>query len=136
MKVLVTQPCLTLCNSIDCSPLGPSVHGNLHTRILEWVAIPFSRGSSQPRNQTQVSCNPGGFLTVWATKEAPIIKYKLKLQWCNTSHQSEWPSLKTLKITNVGEDIEKREPSYTVDGNLLISWYSHYAEQYGGSSEK
>ena len=44
MKVLVTQLCPTLCNSVDCSLPGPSVHGILQARILEWVAIPFSRG--------------------------------------------------------------------------------------------
>ena len=44
--VLVTQSCLTLCNLMDCSPPGSSVHGILQARILEWLAIPFSRGSS------------------------------------------------------------------------------------------
>ena len=51
----VTQSCPTLCNAMDCSPLGSSVHGILQARILEWVAVSFSRGSSQPRDQTQVS---------------------------------------------------------------------------------
>ena len=46
VKVSVTQSCLTLCDPKDCSPLGSSVHGILQTRILEWFAIPFSRGSS------------------------------------------------------------------------------------------
>ena len=46
VKVLVTQSRLTLCDPIDYSPPGSSVHGNLQARILEWVAIPFSRGSS------------------------------------------------------------------------------------------
>ena len=46
VKVLVTQSCLTLCDPVDCSPPGSSVHGILQARILEWVAIPFSRGSS------------------------------------------------------------------------------------------
>ena len=55
-KVLVTQLCLILCDPRDCSLLGSSVHGILQARILERVAIPFSRGSSQPRDQTQVSC--------------------------------------------------------------------------------
>ena len=58
---------LTLCNSMDCSP---PVHGILQARILEWAAIPFSRGSSQPRDRTQVSCIAGGFFTNWATREA------------------------------------------------------------------
>ena len=49
LEVLVSQSCLTLCNPMDCSLPGSSVHGFLQARILEWVAIPFSRGSSQPR---------------------------------------------------------------------------------------
>ena len=47
-----------------------SVHGILQARILEWVTIPFSRRSYWPRDQTQVSCNEGGFITHWATREA------------------------------------------------------------------
>ena len=47
MKVSVTQLCLTLCDPMDCRPPGSSVHGILQKRILEWVAIPFLRGSSQ-----------------------------------------------------------------------------------------
>ena len=47
-----------------------TVHGILQARILEWVACPFSRGSSQPKDQTQVSCIAGGFFTSWATREA------------------------------------------------------------------
>ena len=54
--VLVSQSCLTLCNPMDCSPPSSSVHGILQARILGWVAISFSKGSSQPRDQTQVSC--------------------------------------------------------------------------------
>ena len=50
-----TQSCLTLCDPVDCSPPDSSVHGILQARILEWVAISFSRGSSQPRDQTWVS---------------------------------------------------------------------------------
>ena len=55
----VTQSCLTLYNPVDCSPLGSSIHGILQARILEWVAIFFSRGSSQPKDITQVSCIAG-----------------------------------------------------------------------------
>ena len=51
-----TQSCLTLCDPVDCSPPGSSIHGILQARILEWVAISFSRGSSRPRDRTQVSC--------------------------------------------------------------------------------
>ena len=54
--VLVDQSCLILCDPMDCSPPGSSVHGILQARILEWVAIPFSRGSFQPRDWTCVFC--------------------------------------------------------------------------------
>ena len=74
-EAMHAQLCLTLCNSMDCSPLGSSVHGILQARILEWVAIPFSRGSSQPRDQTQASCIAGRYLTTWATWEAVYSNY-------------------------------------------------------------
>ena len=64
VKVLVTQLCLTLCNPMDCSPLGSSVHGIFQARILEQVTIPFSRGSSQPGTRTLVSCIAGGYFTI------------------------------------------------------------------------
>ena len=64
-EVKVTQSCSTL-----CAPMDYTVHGILQARILEWVAFPFSRGSFQPRDRTQVSRIAGGFFTVWATREA------------------------------------------------------------------
>ena len=70
VKVLIAQSCPALCDPMDCSPSGSSVHGVLQTRILEWVAVPFSRESSQSRNWTQVSHIVGGFFTSWATREA------------------------------------------------------------------
>ena len=57
------QSCLTFCDPMDCNPPGSSVHGISQARILEWVTISFSRGSSQLRDQTHVSCLAGGFLT-------------------------------------------------------------------------
>ena len=53
---LATQSCPILCDPMDCSSPGSSVHGDSPARVLQWVAIPFSRGSSQPRDWTQVSC--------------------------------------------------------------------------------
>ena len=64
-----SQSCLTLCD-----PMDYIIHGILQARILEWVAFPFSRGSSQPRDQTQVSRIAGGFFTSWATREAHLWK--------------------------------------------------------------
>ena len=49
------QSCLTLCDSMDCIPPESPVHGILQARILEWIAMPSSRGSSQPRDQTHIS---------------------------------------------------------------------------------
>ena len=57
-------------NSLDCNPPGSSVHVILQARILECVAISFSRGSSQPRDQTQVTRIAGRLFTDWATREA------------------------------------------------------------------
>ena len=61
------QSCPTLCDPMDCSLPGFSIHGIFQARILEWVAISFSRGSSQPRDRILVSCIAGRVLTLWAT---------------------------------------------------------------------
>ena len=61
VKGLVTQSCLALCHPMDCGPPGSSVHRILQARILEWVAIPFSRASSGPKGQTWFSCVAGIF---------------------------------------------------------------------------
>ena len=68
----VTQSCPTLCDPMDCSLPGSSVHGIFQARVLEWVAISFSRGSSQPRDWTQVSRIVGRRFTIWATRDAQI----------------------------------------------------------------
>ena len=78
VKVLVTQSCPTLRDPMDCSLPGSSVHGILQARILEWIAIPFSRGSSRPSNWTYISCIAGRFFTIYATREAlGALKYYL-----------------------------------------------------------
>ena len=71
-KMKVVQLCLTFSDPMDCSPPDSSVHGILQARMLECVDIPFSRGSSWPRNQTWVSYIAGRFFTIWATREAPV----------------------------------------------------------------
>ena len=80
--MLVTQSCLTFCDPVNCSPPASFVQAILQARILEWVAISFSRGSSQPRDQTWVSCIVGGFFTIWPSREGP---------WCG------WTSSNQLK---------------------------------------
>ena len=74
--VLVAQSCPTLWDLMDCGPPGSSVHGILQARTLQWVAISFSKGSSWPRDRTQVSCIAGRCFTVCTTREALIIWYK------------------------------------------------------------
>ena len=73
VRVWVPQLCLTLCDPMDYSLPGSSVHWILQARILEWIAIPFSRGSSWPRDRIQVSCIVGGLFTIWATREALVV---------------------------------------------------------------
>ena len=70
--------CLTLYDPMDCSPPRSSVHVILQARILEWVAISFSRGSSPPRDRTWVSCIAGRFFTIWASKEFTEMVYSIE----------------------------------------------------------
>ena len=65
----VTQSCPTLCGPMDCSLPDSSIHGFFWARILEWVAISFSRRSSRLRHWTQISCIVGRCFTIWATRE-------------------------------------------------------------------
>ena len=60
--------CQTLCSPMDCSPPVSFVHGILQARVLEWVGILFSRGSSWPRNRMRISCITSGFFTIWAMR--------------------------------------------------------------------
>ena len=81
--VLVTQLCLTLCDPVDCNLPGSSSIGILQARIQEWGAMPSSRGSSQPRDQTQISCIAGRFFTISAAKEAPKHRRGAINKWVN-----------------------------------------------------
>ena len=78
-EVLVPQSCPTFWDPMVCILSGSSVHGILQARMLEYLAIPFSRKSSWPRDQTQVSCIAGRFFTNWVTREALNFAYILKI---------------------------------------------------------
>ena len=79
MKVLDAQSWLTDCDPMDCSvALQASVHGISQARILEWVAIPFSRGSTRFRDLTWVSCTAGRFFTIWATNKTQFTYHKIQ----------------------------------------------------------
>ena len=77
----VAQSCPTLSYPMDYSLTGSSIHGIFQARILEWVAISFFRGSSRPRDRTQVSRIVGSRFTVWATREVPEPEFKSKILW-------------------------------------------------------
>ena len=89
MKAQVTQSCPTLCHTMDLI-----VHGILQARVLEWVAFPFSRGSSQPRERTWISRVAGGFFTSWATREAHFCEK----QW-------QWAGLKTIGLATLENSV-------------------------------
>ena len=91
----VAQSCPTLCDHMDFSPPGSSIHGIFQARVLEWIAISFSRGSSQPRDRTQVSCIAGRRFTVWASREALKTKLpdKCWIIFQNLAHQTSHPRL-------------------------------------------
>ena len=123
VKVLVTQSCLTLCDLMDCSPPGSSVHGILQARILEWVAISFSRGLSQPRDWTWVSCISGRFFTNRATRAftlkqlntCDILVLKLQTEKIKKSDSIvQWQYVRNYKL------------SFKVDESL-----EHFEEQFG-----
>ena len=78
----VAQSCLTLCDPVDWSLPSFSVHGILQARILEWVTISFSRGSSRPRGRTQVSHIGGRCFNLWATREAELWMSYQNMWWC------------------------------------------------------
>ena len=92
--VLAAQSCPTVWDPMDCSLPGSSVHGILQARILEWVAVSFSRAPSQPRDQTQISCIACGFFTV---KEVSFLEVTQLLFYLNPSNLA--PEASILNVT-------------------------------------
>ena len=86
----VTWSCPTLCDPMDCNLPGSFVHGIFQARVLEWVAISFSRGSSQSRDWTWVSRIVGRCFTIWATREVP-----------NTGIEPRSPALQADSVPSV-----------------------------------
>ena len=104
----VTQSCPTLCDPMDCSLPGSSVHGIFEARTLEWVAISFSRGSSRPRDWTWVSRIVGRLFTVWATREALVCVYVTDSLSCTPENNTQIVTLS-----------EGESESYSVVSNSL-----------------
>ena len=106
MKVKVAQSCPTLCNPVDYT-----VHGILQARMLEWVTFPFSRGSSQLRDRTQVSRIADGFFTSWATREAQVQSSMRKLWMPSVRLQTSSESqVKATTIIGNNGPTANREP--------------------------
>ena len=100
----VTQLCLTLCDAMDCSLPGSSFHGIFQARVLEWVAISFSRRSSWPRDRTRVSSIIGRCFNVWATRV---------MQGCATNRQV------------MGEEAENPAQLRTLEWSVILTIYNY-----------
>ena len=136
-NVLVALSCPTLCDSMDCSPPGSSVHGILQASILEWVAIPFSWGSSQCRDWTRISCIAGRFFPISKEKSINTLwfiiificffclaRWGRCLPWHWSSNNWKWRS-----TWHLGE--EKLLPQVLIQeqnpllGNGIVIWTVH-----------
>ena len=114
----VAQLFPTLCDPIDCSLPGSSVHGIFQVIVLEWIAISFLRGSSQPRDQTRVSCNVGRRFTIWATREVLL-----------------WPNyfanvMKTWKIISSSLFLFRNPEDFSNSLVALNAWVLRWQELY------
>ena len=131
-KVLVAQSCLTLYDPMAYSPSGFSVHGISQARILEWVAISFSRGSSWPKDWTCVSCIAGRFLTIWATREVTpkaVCQFQgwiLQALQLPPSHTSGTLPDAMLRIPSHMEMISKVLWTRTSASTNSQTWVSHF----------
>ena len=138
-----------LCESVSesssvvalCHPMDHAVHGTLQAGVLEWAAVPFSRGSSQPRDQTQVSCIAGGFFTSWATRE--VIRQEIarvntdilgisKLKWTrmgdfnSDDHYIHYCGQESLRRNGVAFIVNKRIQNAVLECNLKMTKWSRF----------
>ena len=112
LKVQVVQSCLTLCN-----PMDYTAHGILQARILEWVAFPFSRESSRPRDQTQVSHIAGGFFTSWAWTIKKAEHWRIdafELWCCRRLLRVPWTARRSNQSI-----LKKISPKHSLEGLML-----------------
>ena len=123
--MIVTQLCLTLCHSMNCSPSGFSVHGIFQARILEWVPFLFSRGSSWPRDRNWVSCIAGRFFTIWATREVlnppgTVGNFGRLMDWIMS-----WYFI--FKINTAKETLMYRTVFWTLWERERVGWFGRMA---------
>ena len=113
VKVLAAQSCPTLCNPMNYSPPGFSDCGILQARILEWVAVPFCRGSSCPSDWTQKSCTAGRFFTIWATREVQdwhFLGPQKRFESYENMKYFIWKYLNNKKTTQVEKENKFTQP--------------------------
>ena len=132
----VSQSCPTLCDPMDCSPPGSSIHGILQARILEWVAISFSRGSSRTRDQTQVSriagrhfktlSHQGSPANCHMTQQIPLLSIHLKET--RTERDTCTPMFIATLFTIARTWKQPRSPS--ADERIRKLWYIYTVEYY------
>ena len=124
VKVRVAQSCLTLCDSRDYA-----VHGILQSRILALVAFPFSRGSSQPRDRTQVSHIAGGFFTNWASREAllwsfhnqdSVVLVKSLIEQQNRKSRNDTHVYVNWFLTKIKREFSGRRIVFSTNGTTII----------------
>ena len=132
----LSQLCLTLCDHMDCGPPGSSVHGILQARVLEWIAIPFSRWSFQPRDLTQVSCIAGRFFTVWATGKIHTATSSLLIRvkgnvskfrdWYQAPHKqlAFWHNIGTSRVVPGHKMIDMNLEERQVSKQIQSHWHS------------
>ena len=118
---------------MDCSPAGSSVHGILQARIPEWISIPFSRGSSWPRDGTQVSCIAGRLFTIWVTREAhtgvqwPLIQY----DWCRCEKRRGTEKKNTHRRNHVKTEEDQSDASTSQGAPRMTSKHRKLRERHG-----
>ena len=133
VKVNVTQSCQTLCD-----PMDYTVHGILQARILEWVAFPFSSGSSWPRNRTGVSSIAGRFFTNWAMTEARG-EIRMLLKWTMQRNRGEKNTMRrtrdlfkkiwSIKGTRMGTIKDRNGKALTEAEEIKKSWQGYIEGQ-------
>ena len=112
--VKIVQSCPTLCDPMNHSSPGSSVHGILHTRILEWVDMPSSRRAYRPRDQTLVLCTIGRCFTIWASCKTQWDLIWWQILAIESQHWAAWASG------------ESNDPIVVV---LTFSWFNSFLQQ-------
>ena len=118
---LVTKLYPNIFNTTDSSPPGSSVHGILQARILEWVAIPFSRGSSQPRNQIYISCLASRFFITEPLGKIPTMEYYSTIKRMKSCHLQQQGCIWRLSFKgNLCDYLSHRERQTSYD--MAYKW--------------